>query len=408
MKIISAVIFAFIIALFSGCNTVKSEKEIIVNTGTWLGELHLNDSTLLPFIYNVDFNDGRIVTIMNGSEKVVLETELENPDSLILNFPVYQTRLCIQNGEEVWLGYFEKLDSKEEYRIPFVGSFGFNDRLPNNEPACCALPERWKATFTEGEKQSNAIGEFKLEGNNLSGSFLTEYGDYRFLEGKLNGNQLNLYGFDGGYIQVFKGHLQNDSLYGQYFSGLTGYKTWFATPDETFELSDPDNISELNPEFDSICFSYPGIDGKSVDYAPTANYGKVTILQITGSWCPNCKDQGRYLQQLKNEFKDQGLQVLGIAFERMGTLEASIEAAKKSKEDLGTDYRVGIAKYNRDQVAEEEFPFLTKIKSYPTLIFIDKKGSVRKIHTGFSGPGTTKYNELTNGLTQFTKDLLNE
>jgi len=34
---------------------------------------------------------------------------------------------------------------------------------------------------------------------------------------------------------------------------------------------------------------------------------------------------------------------------------------------------------------------LLKIRLFPNNIFIDKKGMVRKIHTGFYGPGTGMY-----------------
>ncbi len=165
-------------------------------------------------------------------------------------------------------------------------------------------------------------------------------------------------------------------------------------------------MSELNTEALPIVFDYPGINGNPVKFDQTTT-NTVTVLQITGSWCPNCKDQAIFLQGLQDAFPNQ-LNVLGIAFERMGTLEASIAAAKKSKDDLGTSYPVGVAKYKREQVAEEVFPFLQKIRSYPTLIFINKQGEVRKIYTGFAGPGTTRYEEVSNYLTQFTQDLINE
>ena len=394
---------------FAACNSQEAATEKVVSTGTWLGELALNDSTMLSFLYKLNFDDGKKVTILNGSEEILLETAFENSDSIVLNFPVYQVRLCAKTGSGIWMGYLEKLDTEEEYLIPFVGSYGIEDRLPNTEPACCPLPKRWKVAFNADEKTTPAIGEFELIDNRVTGSFLTQSGDYRFLDGKLNGNKLTLFGFDGGYIQVFKATLKNDTLRGTYHSGLTGFKTWTATPNDTFQLTNPDQISELNPALDSISFSYPSlVEGQDVVYNPHAYLGEVVILQITGSWCPNCKDQAKYLQQLKTSFSSEGLEIMGIAFERMGTLEKSIAAAKKSKEDLEVDYPVGIATYNRKQVAEEEFPVFTKIRSYPTLIFIDKKGEIRKIYTGFAGPGTSRYEEETNALTQFIKDLLNE
>ena len=382
-----------------------SEEEGTLN-GAWLGELALNDSINLNFIFHIANEPGRNRTyIENGKEKIFLETSYSG-DSVFMDFPVYQSRIKAMQGEGVMMGYFEKTDSRD-YKIEFTASQGFDDRLPNEEPASDELANRYAVSFVSGNRVSEAIGEFTQDGNIVTGSFLTPYGDYRFLEGKLNRDQLTVYGFDGGYIQVFKAQLKNDSLInGHYYSGLTGYKTWTAFPSDTFELMNPETMSMLNAEAGFIEFSYPGISGNDVVYKQSIS-DKVTILQITGSWCPNCKDQGRYLQNLLDEFPDQ-LDVLGIAFERMGTLEASIAAAKKSKEDLGTNYPVGIAKYSRDQVAEEVFPFLEKIRSYPTIIIIDKQGEVRKIYTGFAGPGTSRYEELTNALTQFIQDLINE
>jgi thiol-disulfide isomerase/thioredoxin len=374
--------------------------------GPWLGELALNDSINLNFIFHIANEPGQNRTYLeNGGEQIFLETTYKN-DSIFMDFPVYQSRIIAKQEDGIMLGYFEKTDSRN-YKVPFTASQGFDDRLPNTQPANGELATRYAVSFESDGNISEAVGEFKQIGNVVRGSFLTPYGDYRYLDGKLNGNQLALYGFDGGYLQVFKAELQNDSLAnGHYYSGLTGYKTWSGYPSETFQLVDPESMSALNENAGPISFSYPGINGANVEYGQAPS-GRVTILQITGSWCPNCKDQAVFLQKLQDAYPEQ-VNVIGIAFERMGSLDASIAAAKKSKEDLGTNYPVGIAKYNREQVAEEVFPFLKKIRSYPTLIFIDKQGTVRKIYTGFAGPGTTRYEEVSNYLTQFTQDLINE
>ena len=387
----------------------ESRQSETAHTQYWRAELALNDSIILPFILETTMPEGRLhAFVQNGEERIPLKTASSSKDSIALDFPVYQSRLIARIDNSRMTGYFQKTDSKN-YLVPLSAVRDDSIRFKNNDPACCEIPERWKAVFQDGDRTTNTIGEFFQNGNDLNGSFITEFGDYRFLKGKLNGNQFSLYGFDGGYLQVFTAELEDGNLVnGHYYSGLTGYQTWSATPNHDFQLTDPDLIAELNTDALPVHFSYPGIDGNTVSYSPETHQGKVAIIQITGSWCPNCKDQGRYLQELKNKYSASGLDVIGVAFERMGTLEKSIAAAKKSKEDLGTDYPVGIAKYNRDQVAEEEFPFLKKIRSYPTLIILDKQGNVRKIHTGFSGPGTSQYEDLTNSLTQFIEDLLHE
>ena len=49
------------------------------------------------------------------------------------------------------------------------------------------------------------------------------------------------------------------------------------------------------------------------------------------------------------------------------------------------------------------------LNSYPTSIFIDKKGNVRKIHTGFNGPATgDKYSEFIVEFESFVVELLSE
>jgi len=105
--------------VFTACNQPETVKEKTVNTGNWLGKLALNDSTMLSFLYTLNFDDGKKVTVLNGEEKILLETAFENADSIVLNFPVYQVRICAKTDQEIWMGYFEKLDTEEEYRIPF-------------------------------------------------------------------------------------------------------------------------------------------------------------------------------------------------------------------------------------------------------------------------------------------------
>ena len=52
---------------------------------------------------------------------------------------------------------------------------------------------------------------------------------------------------------------------------------------------------------------------------------------------------------------------------------------------------------------------LKDIIGFPTTIIIDKKGDVRKIHTGFSGPGTGEhYIEFISEFEKLTNDLLAE
>jgi hypothetical protein len=49
------------------------------------------------------------------------------------------------------------------------------------------------------------------------------------------------------------------------------------------------------------------------------------------------------------------------------------------------------------------------VLSYPTTVFVDKKGKVRKIHTGFNGPATgEKFTEFKTEFKAFVGELLAE
>ena len=56
-----------------------------------------------------------------------------------------------------------------------------------------------------------------------------------------------------------------------------------------------------------------------------------------------------------------------------------------------------------------QLPFLDHVMSYPTCIFIDKAGKVRRIRTGFYGPGTGEhYVNYKRNLDSFIQQLLAE
>ena len=102
-----------------------------------------------------------------------------------------------------------------------------------------------------------------------------------------------------------------------------------------------------------------------------------------GTWCPNCLDETTYLSSLYNSFKDDGLEIIALAFERTKTKEKALENIKKLKEKTSAGYEFLLGGATRKDKAAEMLPMLNHIMSYPTAIFIDKNGEIRRIHTGF-------------------------
>ncbi len=102
------------------------------------------------------------------------------------------------------------------------------------------------------------------------------------------------------------------------------------------------------------------------------------------------------------------------SFEQMGKATPDQQKAKNNIERLkkrfNVQYEILIAGGSPDKkMASESMPLLNRISSFPTTLFIDKQGEVRKIHTGFSGPATGKYyDEFVTSTTGLVEKLLKE
>jgi thiol-disulfide isomerase/thioredoxin len=155
------------------------------------------------------------------------------------------------------------------------------------------------------------------------------------------------------------------------------------------------------------------LDGKPVSLKDEKYQNKVVILQIFGTWCPNCMDETKFYAQWYDKNKDKGVEIIGLAYENQKNGKADFDYAServlKMKEKLNANYDFVIAGTSSSKAASESLPMLNKVMSFPTSIIIDKKGKVRRIHTGFSGPATGKYyEEFVNDFNGFMHELLNE
>ena len=130
-----------------------------------------------------------------------------------------------------------------------------------------------------------------------------------------------------------------------------------------------------------------------------------------GTWCPNCLDESKFLVNYLKENPTKKIEVIALAFEVAKTREIAFKRIKRLKERVGIKYPVILAQYGSladKKLAQQKLPWLNHLISYPTTIFIDKKGKVRKIHTGFNGPATgKKYKDFKVEFETFMNVLVN-
>ena len=254
---------------------------------------------------------------------------------------------------------------------------------------------RWEVTFAGDDPPLNvAVGEFSQQGNHITGTFLTPTGDYRYLEGYADGNTMYLSCFDGSHLFHFDATMNPDEvLDGNYYSGKHWHDTWKAFRNENAALPNPDSLTFLKKGYDKIAFTFPDIDSSTVSLSDKKFENKVLVVQIMGTWCPNCMDETAFLAPYYKTVSDKGVEIIGLDYERIPEFERARQNLNRLRERYDVRYSLLYAGPTDKEKREKTLPMLSAILSFPTTIIIDKKGRVRNIHTGFSGPATGTYFE---------------
>lgn len=348
--------------------------------------------------------------ISNASEKISL-TGIEWQDKQFhVKMPLFNSSLDgTMEGDTLLTGLWTDHSREPLYTIPFT-------LTKRSDKAGETLGDSQRRTYDvtfspdQPDASSKAVGIFYFTGHKATGTFLTETGDYRYLQGTHANNKLELACFDGAHLFHFTADILGDSLAnGQFHSGKHWSENWVGRLDPRAHLRDPDSLTTLKDPSKPFHFTARTVNGDSVLFDKEDFTGKVTIVQIWGSWCPNCTDESIFLKKLHRQYGARGLQIVPVSFERSTNFEEAkkIVTGQFRELDLGYEpYFGGLAEKNE---ASRVFSDLSKILSYPTTIFIDKKGVVRKIRTGFYGPGTgDHYIRHTEALEMFVQQLLAE
>ncbi|MCH8546583.1 MAG: TlpA family protein disulfide reductase [Cryomorphaceae bacterium] len=366
-------------------------------------ELALNDSTNLPFIF---YRGETSITIQNGGEQITLRQNLRREDdSLEYLFPVYNSVLNMLCSKEECAGYFWDKDKGDTFRIKFVAEASDAPRFKQTDDACCSLKDQWEVIFRyDSDRPRHALGEFAENDSGYTGSIITPTGDYRFLQGVMNGRHLQMATFDGKFAYYFSAELIDKELKGHYYAGLSEAIPWRAQRNDTFALPDATGLTHLASGYDRVDFALPNQNGDTL----RPEFGKVHLIQILGSWCPNCSDEAKVLESLYQKYGDDGLTVTGIAFEMRDDSAAGWKAIAKMKEDLGLSYPIVYAGKADPKNTSQVLPMLNRVMAYPTLIILNRRGEVHSIKTGFKGPGTSFFDQYIEDMERLINDLLYE
>lgn len=405
---IKKMILIFLCFGISGCET--NEKKDL-KEGSWLAHLAVMDGQQLPFNFNLDLQDESYIIEVYNADEVVTINEIEiKKDSIYIRMPVYEGYIAGTFTREAIVGSYikESLDRV----VPFRATYGQAPRFTTKYSPAENISGIWETEFIpDTEDRYIAKGIFTQKEQLVKGTFRTTTGDYRYLQGIVDGDSLRLSTFDGAHAFLFTARVTDSSLNGAFYSGNHSKELFTAIRNEYFELPDASSLTFLKEGYDQLEFSFPNEEGAMVSLSDPEFKGKTTVVQIMGTWCPNCLDETKFLANYIKENSTPDLKVLALAFEYARTKEDAFRGIQRLRDRVGVDYPILLAQFGTSNKsrANEKLPMLNHVLSYPTTIFIDKKGDVRKIYTGFNGPATgDKYAEFKLEFDTFIKELLAE
>ena len=370
--------------LLSGCNASMTDQSSVTRKGFYeivfdLGEVQC------PTRWEIS-EDG--ITIINAEERIEVSEYRLSGDSASFALPVFGTTVDFYfTTQDSLRGFFRNQYRKGEYKVAFVGYKSKKITPSQKEPN---IQSTYDVTMDKNEEAYKAIGILNSSHGRVTGTFLTETGDYRFLEGKKTSeDEFYLSCFDGSHLFYFSAAMEGDSITGKFYSGNHWNTTWNGVKDKSVSLVDPDSLTYLNRGETSVQFMGVDMNEDTTEFN-SMDFNQVSIIQILGTWCPNCMDETRYYSELAAKYGNQ-LNIIGLAFERPSDLSTQLENITLYQKELNVYYPVYLSGSASKSEASAMFSELNGISSFPTTLFIDKKGMVRKIHTGFYGPSTGDY-----------------
>lgn len=401
MKSVAFILIAFSTYCLWAQNSQSAKIEL------WRGELNMNDRLQVPFLFTLGKKGKKYsMTIVNGEEKINLSCT-QKKDSITALFPGIDAFLKFRiEGNEI-RGYWLNLNKKKLQKIPLHAS---NQQKLRFEWSAKEIPSdvttKYRVVFDDDSEKKTCVGIFKSEKGFIQGTIMTETGDYRFLDGNINGNSFKMSTFNGTWAMLVEGKIIGDSVVGNFYSGSSYRTGWRGKADDNAMLRKASSLTYVVNDQTFNFSSIKMLNGKS--YRPIQN-STLKLYQVMGSWCPNCLDEMVFFKELHESFSKDGLDIIAFAYENQQDISSALSKLKKFAKRMELPYTVCYAGNASKEVASATFPMLNQIMSFPTSILVDRNGKIRHIHTGFSGPATGKvYDEYKEEMRGIIKTLLAE
>lgn len=276
----------------------------------------------------------------------------------------------------------------------------------------------WQFAFTDASGKPDAEGDvrahFTQKGSHVEGTIAPVSGDYGMLSGEVSEGEnaaLRLSRFDGIHALALDGHFVSpDRMEGVFHVGAGEALNFVATRVASAAAGFEEAEQLTSVENPAAPFLFHAVDasGSTVTQNDPRFRGKVVLLDIFGTWCPNCHDEAPVLQALYTKFHARGLEIVGLSYEYVDDRVRSQRLLEVYRRKYSIGFPMLLAGTTDAGQIAKTLPQLRNFGAYPTTIFLDRHGRVRLIHAGFSGPATGRLEEVKQSFERTIVELLDE
>jgi thiol-disulfide isomerase/thioredoxin len=344
--------------------------------------------TTIPFHMELDLSGAKPAgAFIVGNEKIPIPEISRNGNVLTLTFSEYGAEMRgTWNGAELKGDYLRHRAAGTK-SFPFSAALGFVEAR-RSQP----LPTGSHQVVFEGQKPEEAttVATIWQEGPvTYYGTFIAPDGDYGLLEGRPTEDGIQLHRFTGWQGIAIELKRDGDSWSGEYHAAHNDKPQPFKLKPRIDSASAGGERTRMKDRNAPFAFACTSLTGDTVRHTDDRFRGKALAVDIMGTWCHNCMDESPVLEALYKEYGKDGFEVVGLSFE----IKEDADLGKKNLALFRDRYKLtypllycgSVDDANVDRQLKNQ---LEKFFAYPTTLFIDRKGKVQTIHSGFQGPGT--------------------
>jgi peroxiredoxin len=380
-------VLPFIVALAALASPLSAAAQSV--TGLWDAVVTVNDVEV-PFRIEFSGNgNGFKGSFFNGDERVTSTSGKFDNGSLVLSFDEYETKLEARLTDGALEGQYVRGTRGAPY--PFRAKrFAPPSTENGNVPSIAGL---WNVQVKSAKGESAWQMIVRQSGAEASAAILRVDGDTGTLTGRYVDGHFVLSHFSGARPLRLEVTPQPDgtlTVVQNKDNPLTAFRSDEAHARGLPEPSDPSKFTSVKDPSEPLRFSFPDLNGKLVSNTDARFRGKVLLVNIGGSWCPNCHDEVPFLVDLYRQYRSRGLEIVGLSFEEAAQLKNPTRLKAFIKR-YGVDYTVLLP--GEPKEAPDKLPQAVNLNSFPTTFFVGRDGRVRGVTAGFPGKASGKFHD---------------